>query len=99
MIMKTCPQLSNEDPIVSPVSQEVTQTSLSSIWMMNFALNIPCTVIPFIRKVAVEILMFKKWLRIERMSMKHANKRLLNGALPMKRLKRSLRLACSSRLP
>jgi hypothetical protein len=98
MIMRTCPQLNSEGLIVSPVYREETQAYLSNIWMMNFALNIPCTAIPFIRKGAVEIHMFKKQLKIERMSMKKGNKRLLSGVLPMRRLKRYLRLACLNRL-
>jgi hypothetical protein len=73
--MKICQQLSNEDPIVFQVSQEVIQPYLNSIWMMNFALNILWEAIPFTRKIAVGILMLKKWLKIERMSMMHGNKR------------------------
>jgi hypothetical protein len=73
--MKICQQLSNEDPIVFQVSQEVIQPYLNSIWMMNFALNILWEAIPFTRKIAVGILMLKKWLKIERMSMMHVNKR------------------------
>lgn len=94
MIMKTCQLPSSVGPIVSPVSLEVTQAFLSSTWMMNFALNIPCAVILSILKVAVGIHMFKNRLKTERTSMKHVNKRLLSGALSMRRPKRFLKLVC-----
>jgi hypothetical protein len=96
--MKICPRLNNEGPIESPVSQGVIQLYLNNIWMMSFGHNIPCAVIPFTLKAAVDILMFKKRLKIEKMSTRHVNKRLLSGALSTRRLKRSLRLACLSRL-